>query len=121
MDCSEENTEKPTKILYTCSGCCAEGEVSDKVGRRLRAEGYARCGSSCLAGIGAGYPRFLKAAAEASEVIAIDGCRMACAKMLLKKAQIPSQSYVMTEIGFDESKDLEDFITYACQLIRRES
>ncbi|MEG6585715.1 putative zinc-binding protein [Dendrosporobacter sp. 1207_IL3150] len=115
------DTGKSKIIIYTCSGCCNEGEISDKVGRRLRSEGYAQCGSSCLAGIGAGYPRFLKAAEQASEVVSIDGCRMACAKMLLKKAQIISKSYVMTDMGFNETCDSEEFITYACKQIMGQS
>lgn len=119
MECHE--TGKSARILYTCSGCCKDGEISDKVGRRLRAEGYAQCGSSCLAGIGAGYPRFLKAAAEASEVVSIDGCRMACAKMLLKRAQINSKSYVMTNMGFNEKCDPEEFITYVCKQVMEHS
>lgn len=117
MGCTEKS-EKPERILFTCSGCCIEGEVSDKVGRQLRAEGFARCGSSCLAGIGAGYPRFLKAVAEASHVVVIDGCPMACAKTMLNKAQITSESYVLTKMGFDKNKDPEEFIPYACEAIK---
>ncbi len=117
MGCNNGGIENSTRILYTCSGCCTEGAVSDQVGRKLRAAGYARCGTSCLAGIGAGYPRFLKAAAEATEVIAIDGCKMACAKMLLKKANITAKSYVLMDMGFSEDQDQEAFIIYACQQI----
>ncbi len=117
MTCNNEGPNELTRILYTCSGCCIEGEVSDKVGRRLREVGYARCGASCLAGIGAGYPRFLKAAAEADEVIVIDGCKMACAKMLLKKANITATAYVLLDMGFSEDQDQEAFIMSICQQI----
>lgn len=117
MACNSGGTENATRILYTCSGCCTEGEVSDRVGRKLRGIGYARCGTSCLAGIGAGYPRFLQAAAEAIDVIAIDGCKMACAKMLLKKANIRAKSYILMDMGFSEEQDQEAFITDVCQQI----
>ncbi|GBG55820.1 hypothetical protein SPFL3102_02759 [Sporomusaceae bacterium FL31] len=117
MACHNEDKKKITRILYTCSGCCSEGAMSDLVGRRLRADGYARCGNSCLAGIGAGYPRFLKAAQAASEVIAIDGCKLACAKTLLKKANITATSYVLLNMGFSGEQDQEAFISYACQRI----
>jgi len=116
MGCNDGG-ENSTRVLYTCSGGCTEGAVSDQVGRNLRAVGYARCGTSCLAGIGAGYPRFLKAAEEATEVIAIDGCKMACAKMLLKKANITATSYVLMDMGFSEDQDQEVFITNVCQRI----
>ena len=117
MACNNEETKDFTRILYTCSGCCTEGAVSDKVGRNLREAGYARCGSSCLAGIGAGYPRFLKAAAEADEVIAIDGCKMACAKTLLKKANITATSYILVDMGLSEVQDQDAFIMNVCQRI----
>lgn len=117
MACNNEGPGALTRILYTCSGCCIEGEVSDRVGRRLRELGYARCGTSCLAGIGAGYPRFLKAAEEATEVIVIDGCKMACAKMLLKKANITATSYVLLDMGFSNDQDQDTFITGVCQQI----
>lgn len=114
--CNEEKGNV-TRIVYTCSGCCAEGQASDLVGRRLRIAGYAQCGSSCLAGIGAGYPRFLKAAQEASAVIVIDGCKMACAKTILRKANITATSYILLDMGYSEEQDQETFITTTCQQI----
>lgn len=121
MDCCNEEKEKVTRIVYTCSGCCAEGQASDLVGRRLRSEGYARCGNSCLAGIGAGYPRFLKGAQEASEVIVIDGCKMVCAKTMLKKANIPATAYILLDMGFSEEQDQDTFIASVCQHIGNSS
>ena len=110
-----ESIDKAARILYTCSGCCFEGEIADRVGRRLRKDGFARCGGSCLAGIGAGYPRFLEAAKKATDIITIDGCRMVCAKRVLEKAALhPTQSYVLSQMGLTETNNPEDFINYAC-------
>lgn len=118
MACHIDEKGKLTRIVYTCSGCCSEGEASDLIGRKLRTEGYAQCGTSCLAGIGAGYPRFLKVAQEASDVIAIDGCKMACARTLLKKANITvTTSYILLDMGFSEGQDQEEFITTVCHRI----
>ncbi|MPN45719.1 hypothetical protein SDC9_193289 [bioreactor metagenome] len=119
MACCTDGKRSITRIVYTCSGCCAEGKASDLVGRKLREEGYARCGHSCLAGIGAGYPRFLKAAQEASEVIVIDGCKMVCAKTMLKKANITATSYILLDMGFSEERDQDTFVTAICQQIMR--
>lgn len=117
MACCNEEKGNITRIVYTCSGCCPEGKAGDLVGRKLREEGFARCGNSCLAGIGAGYPRFLKAAQEASEVIVIDGCKMVCAKTMLKKANITATSYVLLNMGFSEEYDQDAFVTAVCQQI----
>lgn len=117
MGCRDESQQN-TRILFTCSGCCTEGELSDKIGRQLRKEDYARCGASCLAGIGAGYPRFINAAKEATEVVAIDGCAMTCAKGTLEEAGITPISYVLTAMGLADSSNQQEFIANICQQIK---
>ena len=114
-DCTSADSEE--KILFTCSGCCAEGAAADKIGRTLRQAGYARCGNSCLAGIGAGYPKFLNAAKAAAEVIVIDGCGMRCASGMLKKAQIEFKPYVLTELGWGQGQSTEEFIESFCRTV----
>ena len=111
-------TEKPhPRILFTCSGCCTEGEISDKIGRQLRQNGYARCGGSCLAGVSAGYPRFINAIKDASEVVSIDGCPMTCAKRTLEKASFHPRSFVLTSMGLAEGCNPQEFIAAACRKI----
>lgn len=117
MSCTDTSKEV-TRILYTCSGCCTEGELADKIGRQLRREGYARCEGSCLAGISAGYPKFLNAAKKASEIVTIDGCGMACAKRTLLNAQFSSTSYILTSMGLTESCNQQEFIESICQKIQ---
>ena len=114
MGCGWSSTDNVTRILFTCSGCCSEGEASDRIGRNLRKSGYARCGNSCLAGIGAGYPKFLNAVKQASEVVVIDGCGMSCAATMLKKKQIEFTQYVLTDAGFSAKQNTEEFIESFC-------
>lgn len=120
MGCRDESRQN-TRIVFTCSGCCTEGELSDKIGRELRKEGYARCGSSCLAGISAGYPRFINAAKEAPEVVVIDGCGMTCAKKTLEKAGVVPTPYVLTTMGLVDGVNRQEFIKTICQQIRASS
>ena len=110
MGCGCSAVADSSRILFTCSGCCAEGAAADKIGRMLRQAGYARCGGSCLAGVSAGYPKFLNAAKQAAEIVAIDGCGMRCASVTLKKAQLAGKSYVLTELGFVPGQEEEAFI-----------
>jgi uncharacterized metal-binding protein len=107
-----------TRILYTCSGCCPEGELADKIGRQLRREDYARCGGSCLAGISAGYPKFLNAAKQASEIVTIDGCTMACAKRTLEKIGYTPTSYILTSEGLTEGCNQQEYIASTCRKIQ---
>ena len=116
MGCGCSSGDSDERILFTCSGCCSEGEASDRIGRRLRQSGYARCGSSCLAGIGAGYPKFLNAAQAASAIVVIDGCGMRCASGILKKAQIEFKQYVLTDMGFGAGQSTEVIIDSLLEL-----
>lgn len=119
MGCGDEN-RRNARILFTCSGCCLEGEISDRIGRRLRKEGYARCGASCLAGVSAGYPKFINAAKEATEVVAIDGCGMACAKRTLEAKAIAPTSYVLTSLGLADGCDQQKFIDDFCKRVQND-
>lgn len=110
-----------SRILFSCSGCCSEGAASDQIARLLRQSGYARCGNSCLAGIGAGYPKFLNAAKSAADVVVIDGCGMRCASTMLKKAQIVFKQYVLTESGFVAGQDEEEYVESFCRKLLNQS
>lgn len=117
MGCGCSSSNDASRILFTCSGCCTKGEVSDKIGRALRQAGYASCGNSCLAGIGAGYPKFLNAAKAASEAVVIDGCGMRCASTMLKKAQIEFRQYVLTDMGLGKEQSPKEFIDFFCRKV----
>jgi uncharacterized metal-binding protein len=66
---------KSIPILFACSGCSNAGQLADKLARELNRRGIAEM--SCLAGIGAGKPHFLRKIAE-REVWIIDGCPIEC-------------------------------------------
>ncbi len=117
MGCGCSTDSGSSRILFSCSGCCSEGAASDKVARLLRQAGYARCGNSCLAGIGAGYPKFLNAAKSATEVVVIDGCGMRCASTMLKKAQIEFKQHVLSELGFVAGQAEDEFVDSFCRKV----
>jgi uncharacterized metal-binding protein len=87
------------RVVYACSGCADLGEAADLVSRKLRKTGFVQTKKNCLAGIGLGIQDFINAAKEADEVLAIDGCEIACAKRILEKADIKSTSFILTEMG----------------------
>lgn len=117
MECGCSADSVSARILFSCSGCCSEGAASDQIARLLRQSGYARCGNSCLAGIGAGYPKFLNAAKSAAEVVVIDGCGMRCASTMLKKAQIDFKQYVLTDMGFVAGQGEAEFVESFCRKV----
>lgn len=85
-------------LIYSCSGAADVGEITDRVARALRREGFGQ--GSCIAGVGAGIPGYVQSAKGADENITIDGCPVACARKTLENIGITPTSYVVTEMGF---------------------
>ena len=112
-----------SRIVYACAGCADVGGISDLVSRKLRQDGFAQPTASCLAGIGAGIQMFIDVAKSAEEVVAIDGCGVACAQKILENNMIESKSYILTEMGCEKGKMTisEEIVNGICdRIIKRE-
>jgi uncharacterized metal-binding protein len=87
MDTKEDcQCGKAPKLIFPCSGSADVGEIADRASRVLTRDGAGKM--SCLAGIGGGVRGMIESAKAASEVLAIDGCPVDCAKKTLEKAGI---------------------------------
>ncbi len=62
-------------ILFACSGCSSAGQLAGQIALALDRRGVAEM--SCLAGVGAAKPHFLKQLVD-REVWVIDGCPINC-------------------------------------------
>lgn len=92
-------------VLYGCAGASNTGQLSNAAAVRLTQQGKGRIG--CLTGIGSQQKGFITAAKAADEVVAIDGCEVACVKKTLETAGItPNKHIVVTELGIAKSGDL---------------
>ncbi|ACL17838.1 putative zinc-binding protein [Methanosphaerula palustris] len=92
-------------VLYGCSDVSNTGQLANAATVRLTQEGKGRIG--CLAGIGSQQKRFIAAAKAADEVVAIDGCEVACVKKTLELAGIiPDRHIMVTYFGITKSGDL---------------
>lgn len=70
-------------FIYTCSGAANTGLLADRVARQLAISGQGSL--TCLAAVGAGLESFIKSAGCAARNIVIDGCPVACGKLILEK------------------------------------
>lgn len=104
MGCCNNAAGESNRILYSCSGACDLGQVSDLLGRKLRANGYAQGTCSCLASIGAGIKAYIGKAKAAEEVVCIDGCAVACASKMIEKIDVKPQIYTLTKMGLSNGK-----------------
>ena len=75
---------KPSTVVYACSGCSDAGEIADRIARQLSREGVARM--SCLAGIGGRVKSLLLTAENAERILVVDGCPLNCARHTLELA-----------------------------------
>lgn len=73
--------QDPKPLVYSCSGCSNVAQVANQVALELTQEGIAEM--SCIAGVGGGVKSLVKQAQSASNIIAIDGCPLHCAKACL--------------------------------------
>jgi len=99
-----EETPKRT-VIYGCAGASNTGQLANAAAVRLTQQGKGRIG--CLGGVGTRQPGFVTAAKHADEVVAIDGCEVACAKKTLEEVGVtPDRHIVVTDLGIEKSGEL---------------
>ena len=86
---------KAPKLIFPCSGASDVGELSDRTGRRLTKLGLGKM--YCLAGIGGEVNDILVNTRAADKILAIDGCKLDCAKMTLEKAGFTAFDHIRLE------------------------
>ena len=88
-------------MLLACSGGSNVGQIANDAAKALDRLGQGRM--YCLIGVGAQLPSFVDAATNASTLLAIDGCDVACAKKALANAGLTPDAYVVvTEQGIEK-------------------
>lgn len=91
-------------MLLACSGGSNVGQLSNQAAVELAREGFGKM--FCLAGVGGHLSGFVQPAKDVPAMVAIDGCAVGCARVILEHAEIPLKSYlVITELGIEKNKD----------------
>jgi len=113
-----DKEKNKTTLIYPCNGVSVFGQVTNDASRALEERGVGEV--ACLAGVGAGIPPKIKAAKEADNRIALDGCKLCCAKKILEKAGIKDiVSVVAIDSGIkfsggrptlEETKEFADYV-----------
>ncbi|WP_256013539.1 putative zinc-binding protein [Desertivirga xinjiangensis] len=109
---------KRKRLVYSCSGCSSAAQMANYLAIQLDRSRLADM--SCIAGLGGDVKKMVKAAKQASEIIAIDGCPLACAKACLDRhGLLPDIHYQLGHSGV-KKKDHEDFdIVQAQQILKK--
>ena len=70
-------------LVYACSGCSSAAQMANYVAICLDRAGLAEM--SCIAGVGGDVPSLVKLAKSGRPVVAIDGCKLHCARSCLSR------------------------------------
>jgi len=90
-------------LIFACSGGSDAGGLADLTARKLSKDGKGRM--YCLAGVGGRVEGIVKTTEAASQILAIDGCPLDCAKRTLEAAGIKSFKHVrLADLGFEKGK-----------------
>jgi small redox-active disulfide protein 2 len=105
------------RLILPCSGSADVGALADQAARQLTQDGVGKM--SCLAGVGGRVPGILETVSQASEILVIDGCPMACARHTMEQAGFTSfLSMRLWELGFVKgsspvtSKAIDEVVAY---------
>lgn len=70
-------------LVYSCSGCSSAAQTANDIAIAVDRAGVAEM--SCIAGVGGDVPSLVRTATSGRPVVAIDGCRLACARACLAR------------------------------------
>lgn len=84
---------KTDPLIYSCSGCSNVAQLANTLALRLDRAGIAQM--SCIAGVGGGVPSLVRVARSGRPVVAVDGCKLECAKACLRQAGVEPDLHVM--------------------------
>ena len=89
-------------VLLPCAGGSNCGQITNRVAVKLDEEGVGRI--YCLAGIGAHIDGMVESARGAKRIVALDGCKVACAKKTIEHTGLPVTDWVcVTEEGVEKN------------------
>jgi len=90
-------------IVYSCSGCSSAAQTANLIAIKMDRENIAEM--SCIAGVGGDVKPLVRTAKSGREIIAIDGCPLACCKHSLARHDVqPTHHFLLN--NFDVPKKL---------------
>jgi len=92
-----------SKLIFSCSGGADVGELADRSARTLTKNKDGKM--FCLAGIGGRVSGIMASTESAPKILAIDGCKLNCAKKTLEEAGFTNfEHLLLTDLGFMKTK-----------------
>lgn len=73
-------------LVYSCSGCSSAAQTANRIAIKMDREMIAEM--SCIAGVGGDVKPLVRTAKSGRDIIAIDGCPLACCKSCLARHNV---------------------------------
>ena len=94
-------------LVYSCSGCSSAAQMANYLAVRLDRMGLTEM--SCIAGVGGNVKKLVHTALSGRNIIAIDGCPLACCRACLNNHTVsPAIHIELSAIGVKKIQH-EDF------------
>ncbi len=117
--------EKNKPLVYSCSGCSSAAQMANYIAVNMDRRELAEM--SCIAGVGGDVKPLVRTAISGRDIIAIDGCPLACVKNTLARYNVePAKHFLLNEMGIkkiqhgdfdrDEAEEILASIAEACEL-----
>lgn len=91
------------KLIFACSGAADVGAVADQAARKLTRDGAGKM--FCLAGIGGRVSGIVESTKSAAAILAIDGCKLDCAKNCLEQAGFADFHHLrLSDLGMEKGQ-----------------
>ncbi|MEH6387346.1 putative zinc-binding protein [Pseudomonas profundi] len=84
---------KNSPLIYSCSGCSNVAQLANTLALRIDRAGIAEM--SCIAGVGGKVASLVKTAKSGRQIIAVDGCKLQCAKACLNNVGVEPEIHVL--------------------------
>lgn len=98
--------QKVLPIVYSCSGCSSAAQAANVMAIKMDREQLAEM--SCIAGVGGDVKPLVKTAKSGRDIIAIDGCPLACSKSCLARHDVkPKYHFILSDFDIPK-KNGED-------------
>ena len=97
---------KNLPIVYSCSGCSSAAQTANSIAIKMDRENVAEM--SCIAGVGGDVKPLVKTAKSGRDIIAIDGCPLACCKHILARHDLEAKHhFVLTNFEVPKKQHVD--------------
>lgn len=103
-------------IVYSCSGCSSAAQMANWIALQLDRQQLAEM--SCIAGVGGNVKKLVRTATSGRNIIAIDGCPLACSRACLSNHQVePDLHLELSEFGIKKLQHQDFDLRQAQELL----